>query len=210
MTSFKNFLRWYSNKDVVPTLKVMKKLLQRCWYVKTWLKFNRPGRNLLTKINWCRILSIHGRRRRTFWKNLRRFCWFSINRFSRKTVVDETSIWKTTNFCKSVVCIDASQLHPYSMGQPMPIGLYTRWDLNSETGRFTPQKETRPAAMKMWSNISFEEKDQNVKLKASIQQAHKRKLTNSVFMGFILIATLCSKQWVAFTTSVPLKNYVHL
>ena len=58
--------------------------------------------------------------------------------FTRKAVVDETFIRKSTNICKSIVAIDASQLYPYLMCQPMPTGLYTRWDNDSETGRFTP------------------------------------------------------------------------
>ena len=60
--------------------------------------------------------------------------------FTRKAVVDETFIRKSTNICNSIVGIDASQLYPYSMCQPMPTGLYTRWDFNSETSRFTPQQ----------------------------------------------------------------------
>ena len=64
--------------------------------------------------------------------------------FTRKAVVDETFIRKSTNICKSIVGIDASQLYPYSMCQPMPTGLYTRWYLDSETSRFTPrQNKTR-------------------------------------------------------------------
>ena len=64
--------------------------------------------------------------------------------FTRKAVVDETFIRKSTNICKSIVGFDASQLYPYSMCQPMPTGLYTRWDINSETSRFTPrQNKTR-------------------------------------------------------------------
>ena len=64
--------------------------------------------------------------------------------FTRKAVVDETFIRKSANKCKIIVGIDASQLYPYSMCQPMPTGLYTRWDLNSETGRFAPrQNKTR-------------------------------------------------------------------
>ena len=43
--------------------------------------------------------------------------------FTRKAVVDETFIRKSENICKSIVGIDASQLYPYSMCQPMPTGL---------------------------------------------------------------------------------------
>ena len=46
--------------------------------------------------------------------------------FTRKTVVDETFIRKSSNLFKSIVGIEASQLYPYSMCQPMPTGLYTR------------------------------------------------------------------------------------
>ena len=60
--------------------------------------------------------------------------------FTRKAVVDKTFIRKSTNICKSIVEIDASQLYPYSMCQPMPTGLYTRWDLDSERSRFTPRQ----------------------------------------------------------------------
>ena len=64
--------------------------------------------------------------------------------FTRKTVVDETFIRTFANICKSIVGIDASQLCPYSMCQSMPTGLYTRWDFDSETSRFTPrQNKTR-------------------------------------------------------------------
>ena len=38
----------------------------------------------------------------------------------------------------------ASQLYPYPKCQPTPTGLYTRWDCDSETSRFTPrQNKTR-------------------------------------------------------------------
>ena len=70
--------------------------------------------------------------------------------------------------------------------------------------------KTRPVALKIWSCLISNEQDQNVKLKASLQQADRRKLTASVLMGFILIATLSLKPWVAFTTSVPVKSCVLL
>ena len=60
--------------------------------------------------------------------------------------------------------------------------------------------KTRPAALKIWSYPTSNEQDQNVKLKASLQQADRRKLTVSLSMGFVHIAILCLKPWVAFTT----------
>ena len=125
--------------------------------------------------------------------------------FTRKAVV-ETSIRKSTNISKPFVRIDASQLYPFSMCQPMPTGLYTRWDIDSETSRFTPrQNKTRS-----FENLIFNEQDLIVRLRASTLQADGRKLTASVLMGFVLIAILCLKQWVAFITFVPVKSSAHL
>ena len=58
----------------------------------------------------------------------------------RKAVVDEFFIRKSSNLCQSIVGIDASQLYPNSMCQPMPTGLYTRWEYDSETKRFTARQ----------------------------------------------------------------------
>ena len=96
------------------------------------------------------------------------------------------------------------------MCEPMPTGLYTRWDLDSHLHLDSHLDKTRPAALKIWSCPISNEQDQNVKLKASLQQADKRKLAASVLMGFVLIATLRLKPWVAFTTSVPIKSCVPL
>ena len=60
--------------------------------------------------------------------------------FTRKAVVDETFRRKSSNLCKSIVGIDASQLSPYSMCQPVPTGLYTRWEYDSETKSFTARQ----------------------------------------------------------------------
>ena len=60
--------------------------------------------------------------------------------FTRKAVVDETFIRNSENICKSIVGIDASQLYSYSMCQPMPTGLYTRWEYDTESNRFKAQQ----------------------------------------------------------------------
>ena len=50
--------------------------------------------------------------------------------------------------------------------------------------------KTRPAALRIWSSPISHEQDQNVKSKASSQEADRRKLTAAVLMSFVLIATL--------------------
>ena len=60
--------------------------------------------------------------------------------FTRKPVVDGTFIPNSGNICKSIVGIDAGQLYPYSIFQPMPTGLYTRWENDTESIRFEHQQ----------------------------------------------------------------------
>ena len=62
--------------------------------------------------------------------------------FTRGAVVDEIFIRKSQNVCKSIVGIDASQLYPFSMCQPMPTGKYTRYEYeyDSELQRFKPRQ----------------------------------------------------------------------
>ena len=61
--------------------------------------------------------------------------------FTRKGVVDGSFIRKSRNYCKSILGIDASQLYPFSMCQPMPTGLYTRWEYDTESNKLKPQQK---------------------------------------------------------------------
>ena len=64
--------------------------------------------------------------------------------FTREAVVYETFIRKSTNLCQSIVGIDASQIYPYSICQPLPTGSYTIWNYDSESEKFMPrQNKTR-------------------------------------------------------------------
>ena len=57
--------------------------------------------------------------------------------FTRKAVVDdETFTRDSSNVCKSVVGIDASQLYPHSMCEDKPTGLCTRWEFDSDMQQF--------------------------------------------------------------------------
>ena len=210
MSSFKDFLRWYDNKDVVPTLEAMQKMI--AFYHDKNIDMLELGCTLPNLANIC----LHKSTDANFYpfregdkdllEKIRDVVGGPSIVFTRKAVVDGIFMRKSANICKSVVAIVVSQLYPYFMYQSMPTGLYTRWDSDSETGRFTP----RPAALKIWSCPISNEQDQIVNLKASLQQADRRNLTASVLMDFFLIATLCLKPWIAFTNSVPVKSCVLL
>ena len=149
MTSFKGILRWYNNKDVVPILEAMQKMI--AFYHDKDIDMLKLGCTLPNLANIC----LHKSTDAKFYpctegdkdlleKRREDIVGSPSIVFTRKAVVDETFIRKSTNICKSIVGIDASQLYPYSMNQPMPTGLYTRWDIDSEIGRFTPrQNKTR-------------------------------------------------------------------
>ena len=147
-SSLTDFLRWYNNKDE-PTLEAMQKMI--AFYHDKDIDMLKLGCTLPNLANICLHKSTDA--------NIYPFTEGDKDLlekirddvvggpcivFTRKAVVDETFVQKSTNICKSINGIDASQLYPYSMCQPMPTGLYTRWDIDSETGRFTPrQNKTR-------------------------------------------------------------------
>ena len=95
--------------------------------------------------------------------------------FTRKAVVDETFIRKSSNLCKSIVAINASQLYPYSMCQPMPTGLSTRREYDSETKRFTArQNESRSFENKFLSY--FQQIRPNCRIDSNITTGRQKKI----------------------------------
>ena len=110
--------------------------------------------------------------------------------FTRKAVVDETFIRKSTNICKTLVGIDAGQLYPYSMCHPMPTGLYT--DIDSETTRFTPRQNKTRSFENMVKSF-FQRTRPECKTQCFFTTSKQKKMTALVMMGFVLFATLYLK-----------------
>ena len=146
------FLRWYNNKDVVPALEAMQKMF--VFYHDKDIDMSKLGCTLPNLANIC----LHKSTGAKFYPFMEgdKVLLGKIREdvvgdpsivFTRKAVsftLKGSFIRKSANICKSIVGIDARQLYPYSMCHPMPTGLYTRWDFDSKTSRFTPrQKKTR-------------------------------------------------------------------
>ena len=202
ISSFKDFLRWYNNKDVVPTLEAMQKMID--FYHDKDIVMLKRGCSLTNLANFC----LHKSTDAKFYpftevdKDLLEKIREDVVGgpsiiFTRKAVVDETFMQKSTNICKSIVGIDASQLYPYSMCQPIPTGLYTRWDFDSETSRFTTRQN---------KTLSLENMVMSYFQRTRPEFETGRNLTALVLMGFVLIATLCLKPWVAYNISVVVKS----
>ena len=94
--------------------------------------------------------------------------------FTRKALVDETFVRKSTNMCKSIVGIDASQLYPSSMCQPMPTGLYTRWEYKSETQRFAPRQNKLSSFENMV--FSFSQRLRPDKIESFVTTGRQKKI----------------------------------
>ena len=126
MSSFKHLLRRYNNKDVVPTLEAMQK---RLIFTMTKISMLKLGCTLRNLANICSQNSSEAKfypfiegDKDLLEKNRENVVGGPSIGFTRKAVVNETFIRKSTNLCKSIVGIDASQLYPYSMCQPIPTG----------------------------------------------------------------------------------------
>ena len=131
MSSFIEFLRWFENKNVVSTLEAMQKMI--AFYHDKDIDMLKVGCTLPNLANICSDKSTDAKfypftegDKGFLEKNREDVVGGPSIVFTRKAVVDETSIQKSTNICKSTVGIDSSQLYPYSMYQHMPTGLYTR------------------------------------------------------------------------------------
>ena len=149
MTSFKEFLRWYNDKDVVPTLEAMQKMI--AFHHDKDINMLKLGCILPKLAHICLDKSTDAKfypfteRVENLSEKIREVVVGGPSIvFTRKGVVHETFMPKSTNICKSIAGIDSSQLYYYLMCPPMPTGLYMRWDIDSKTSRLTPrQNKTR-------------------------------------------------------------------
>ena len=129
--------------------------------------------------------------------------------FTRKAVVDPTFIRTSTNICMLLLELMPANYTPTRCANPCP-PVFIRVGISIQKTVDSHLDKTRPVALKKWSCLIFNVQDLIAKLRASTLQADRRKLIALVLMGFVLIAILCLKQWVAFTTFVPVKSCAHL
>ena len=149
MQNFSDFLKWHNNKYVVPPPEAMQIMFEV--HHNKGIDMLKLGCTLPKLAN----INLHKSTDSKFYPftELDKSLLEKIRKnmvagpcivFTRETVVDETFISNSSNLCKSIVGIDDSQLYPYSLCQPMPTGLFTRWEYDSQTKRFTArQKKSR-------------------------------------------------------------------
>ena len=180
MQYFSHFVKWYNKKDVVPTLEAMQKMIE--FYHNKRIVMLKLGFTLHNLANIC----LHKSTDSKFYpfsesdKDLLEKIREDVVGgpsivFTRKAVVDETFIRKSSNLCKSIVGIDASQLYPYSMCQPMPTGLYTRWEYDSETKRFTAHQNKSRSFENMVLSY-FQQSRPDCKIESIVTTGRQKKI----------------------------------
>ena len=180
MKFFKDFLKWYNNKDVVPILEAMQKMIE--FYQQKATVMLKLGCTLPNLANNCLHKSTDSKFHpftdsdKDLMEKIREDMvgGLFIN-FTRKTVIAETFIPKSTNLCKSIVGIDAGQLYPYSMCQTMLTGLYTRWIHDSVTQKIMPrQNKTRSFENRVLSY--FQQTRPESKIESNVTTGRQKKV----------------------------------
>ena len=145
MCTNKDYLRLYNNQHVIPTLEAMQTML--VFYHKNGIDMLKLGCTLpnlanilLQKSTSAKFYPFTATDKDLFQKIQEDMVGVPSIVFTREAVVDETFIRNLGNICQSIVGIDAHQLNPYCMCQPMPTGLYTQWEYDTESKRFKPQQ----------------------------------------------------------------------
>ena len=69
---------------------------------------------------------------------------------TRKAVVHQTYVRNSSNTCRTIVGIDASQLYPFSGCQEMPTGFYTRWEYDLKLIGLNLEKKTEQKISRTW------------------------------------------------------------
>ena len=180
MQYFSDFLKWYNNKDVVPTLEAVQKMIE--FYHKKGIDMLKLGCTLPNLAKICLHKSTESKSYpftesdKDLLEKIREGMVGGPSIvFTRKAVVDETFICKSSNLCEAIVGIDASQLYPYSMCQPMPTGLYTRWEYDSETKRFTARQNKSRSFENMVMSY-FQQSRPECKIESNVTTGRQKKI----------------------------------
>ena len=125
--------------------------------------------------------------------------------FTRKTVVGATFIRNSGKICKTIVGNDAHQIYLFSACQPMPTGLYLRWDFDTESNRFKPQ-QNKSETLRYWLCHISKDKDLTVKLRASTSEELRKSLIVSRQMVFAHTVRLCWRLGAASSITVHVRG----
>ena len=211
MCTFNDFLRWYNNIDVVPTLEAMRKMLG--FYHKSGIDMLKLGCTLPNLAIICLHKSTSAKfypfteTDKEFLQKIREVMIGGTSTvFTRKAVVDETFIRISKNFCKPIAGINVSQLYPCSMCQPMPTGLYTQWEYDPEPNRFKPQQNKSRKIENMVLSY-FRRQRPDCKVQSFYTTGTPKMIDCLRQMVFAHIVKLCLRLWAASINTVHVRKH---
>ena len=130
--------------------------------------------------------------------------------FTRKTVVDETSIKDSRNWCHTIVGIEASQLYPFSF--LLASKSNANWSVHKMGARFVIwQIKPRQNKTRCFEHIVMSYLQRvlpQCKVEKFYTTGTQNTLMHIVLMAFVDAATLCLKPWVAIIIIVLAKKFV--
>ena len=172
-STFRDFVEWYNNKGVVPTLEAMQKMIE--FYHNKGIDILKLGCKLPHLAKICLLMST----------NHKFFPFVESYRdahdkiredmtggpsivFTRKAVVDQTYIRNSENICKSIVGIDASQLYPFQCVKKCQQGS-THDRSSTQILKNSNLEPINLEHLRTWSCLISNHNAQNAQLKAIIQ-----------------------------------------
>ena len=214
MQNFSDFLKWYNNKDVVLTIEAMQKLIEV--YHNKGLGMLKLGCTLPTLANICLHKSTDSKfypfteSDKDLIEQIREDMVGGPSIvFTHKAVVDETFIHKSSNLCRSIVGIEASQLYPYSMCQPMPTRLYTRWEYDSETKIFKARQNKSRSFENMVLSY-FQQSRPDCKIESNVTAGRQKKINCFNVDGICFHCNTVFEAMRCYYHYAPVKKHVPL
>ena len=179
MQVFKDFLEHYNDKDVVPTMTAMHRMV--AYYHSKNIDMLKLG---LTLPNLANNI-LHSSTDAKFFPFAKADSWYdSFIRqkltgspsiiFTRYAKATETRIRDSQNICNAVVGIDASQLYPYSMMKEMPTGPYVIWEYSNESNKYHRQKPTR-SMFELMVLTYLQEQKPNCQIKSQLTARRQKR-----------------------------------
>ena len=179
MSSFKDFLRWYNNTDVVPTLAALQKMI--AFYHDKGIHMLKLGCTLPNLANICLHQSTNAnsipsqKEIRNYWKNFEKISMVDHLLFLQaKQLLTKLFSESPQTFANLLLRLMPTNSTCTRCVNPCPpvfirVGISIQKPVDSHLGK------TRPVALKIWSCLVFNVQDLIVKFRASTLQADRRK-----------------------------------
>ena len=208
-----DFLQWYNNKDAVPTLETMQKMI--AFYHDKDIDMLKLGCTLPNLANICLHKSTDAKLYpltegdKDLFENIREdVVGVHLSFLHAKQLLMKLLSGGLQTYANLMLELMPAKYTLTRCANPCP-PVFLRVGISIQKPVDSHLDKTRPVALKIRSCLIFNVQDLIVKLRAFTLQADRRKLIASVLMGFVLIATLCLKQCDASTTFVPVKSCAH-